>query len=48
MSKTHKNATISFHITDHERREIDAKAKVSGMMKKEYFVRILILVSMVT
>jgi len=39
MSKTHKNATISFHITDHERREIDAKAKASGMMKKEYFVR---------
>ncbi len=39
MSKTHKCSSISFHITDEERKEIDAKAKVCGMLKKEYFVR---------
>lgn len=39
MSKTHKYPTISFHISDHDRREIDARAKASGMLKKDYFVR---------
>lgn len=39
MCKTHKNPTISFHISDHDRREIDARAKASGMLKKDYFVR---------
>ena len=39
MSKTHKHATISFHIPDNYRREIDAKAKASGMLKKDYFIR---------
>ena len=39
MSKTHKNATISFHIPDNYRREIDARAKACGMLKKDYFIR---------
>lgn len=39
MPGTHKNPTISFHISDYERREIDAKVKASGMLKKDYFVR---------
>lgn len=39
MSKTHKHATISFHIPDNYRREIDARAKASGMLKKDYFIR---------
>lgn len=39
MPGTHKYPTISFRISDYERREIDAKIKVSGMMKKDYFVR---------
>ena len=39
MSKTHKYSTISFHIFDHDRREIDARAKASGILKKDYFVR---------
>ena len=39
MSNVHKNPTISFRVSDDERREIEAKIKVSGMMKKDYFVR---------
>lgn len=39
MPGTHKYPTISFHISDYERREIDAKVKASGMLKKDYFVR---------
>lgn len=39
MSKTYKYPTISFHISDHDRREIDARAKANGMLKKDYFVR---------
>lgn len=39
MPGTHKYPTISFRISDYERREIDAKIKASGMMKKDYFVR---------
>lgn len=39
MPGTHKYPTISFRISDYERREIDAMIKASGMMKKDYFVR---------
>ena len=39
MSGVHKNPTISFRISDHERREIEARIKMSGMMKKTFFTR---------
>lgn len=39
MSGVHKHPTISFRVSDYERREIDAKIKASGMLKKDYFVR---------
>ena len=39
MSGQHKYPTISFRISDYERREIEAKIKASGMMKKDYFAR---------
>ncbi|RHQ42832.1 MULTISPECIES: plasmid mobilization protein [unclassified Roseburia] len=39
MSGVHKNSTISFRISDHERREIEARIKMSGMMKKTFFAR---------
>lgn len=39
MSGVHKYPTISFHISTRERDEIEAKIKVSGMNKKDYFVR---------
>ncbi|BCN32606.1 plasmid mobilization protein [Anaeromicropila herbilytica] len=39
MSGVHKNPTISFRISDYQRREIEAKIKASGMRKKDYFVR---------
>lgn len=39
MPGVHKNPTISFRISDYERREIEAKIKASGMLKKDYFVR---------
>ena len=39
MSNQHKNPTISFRITDTERKEIDARILASGMIKKDYFVR---------
>ena len=39
MPGVHKNPTISFRISDYERREIEAKVKASGMLKKDYFVR---------
>ena len=39
MSGVHKYPTISFRVSDYERREIDAKIKASGMLKKDYFVR---------
>lgn len=38
MSNTHKNPTISFRITDAERKQIEAQILASGMMKKDYFV----------
>lgn len=39
MSGTHKYPTISFRISPRERQEIEAKIFVSGMSKKNYFVR---------
>ena len=39
MSRVHKNPTISFRISDYERREIEARIKASGMMKKTFFTR---------
>ena len=39
MSNQHKNTTISFRITDAERKQIEARILASGMMKKDYFIR---------
>ncbi len=39
MSNKHKNPTISFRITDVERKQIKARILASEMMKKDYFVR---------
>ena len=39
MSGVHKNPTISFRISDYERREIEARIKASGMMKKTFITR---------
>lgn len=39
MPGTHKYPTISFRISDYQRREIEAKIKASGMLKKDYFIR---------
>lgn len=39
MSNKHKKPTISFRITDAERKQIEARILASGMMKKDYFVR---------
>lgn len=39
MSGVHKNPTISFRITEDERRQIEAKIIASGMSKKDYFAR---------
>ncbi len=39
MSGFHKNPTISFRISDYERREIEARIKASGMMKKTFCTR---------
>lgn len=39
MSNQHKNPTISFRITDAERKQIEARILASGMRKKDYFVR---------
>ncbi len=39
MSGVHKNPTISFRISDYERREIEARIKASGMMEKTFFTR---------
>ena len=38
MSNQHKNPTISFRITNAERKQIEARILASGMMKKDYFV----------
>ena len=39
MSDQHKHPTISFRISDAERKQIEARILASGMMKKDYFVR---------
>lgn len=39
MSSKHKNKTISFRITEAERKQIEARIIASGMMKKDYFIR---------
>ena len=39
MSNQYKKPTISFRITDAERKQIEARILASGMMKKDYFVR---------
>lgn len=39
MSNQHKHPTISFRVSDAERKQIKARIAASGMMKKDYFVR---------
>jgi hypothetical protein len=39
MSNKHKNPTISFRISDAERKQIETQILASGIMKKDYFVR---------
>ena len=39
MSNQHKHPTISFRISDAERKQIETRILASGMMKKDYFVR---------
>lgn len=39
MSNQHKNPTISFRITDAERKQIETRILACGIMKKDYFVR---------
>lgn len=39
MSGVHKYPTISFRVSDRERKIIEAKILASGMQKKDYFVR---------
>ena len=39
MSNQHKHQTISFRISEAERKQIEARILASGMMKKDYFVR---------
>lgn len=39
MSNKHKKTTISFRITDAERKEIEARILASGMKKQDYFIR---------
>lgn len=39
MSNQHKNPTISFRISDAERKQIEARILASGMKKQDYFVR---------
>lgn len=39
MSGTHKYPTICFRVSPKEREEIEAKIFVSGMKKKDYFIR---------
>ena len=39
MSNQHKHPTISFRVSDAERKQIEARIAASGMIKKAYFVR---------
>ena len=43
MSNQHKHPTISFRVSDAERKQIEARILASGMMKKDYFARSCIL-----
>jgi len=36
---SHKYPTISFRASDYERKEIEARVKASGMLKKDYIAR---------
>lgn len=47
MSGVHKNPTISFRISDYERREIEARIKASGMMKKHFLQDVVSMVEFV-
>lgn len=38
MSNQHKHPTISFRISDAERKQIEARILASGMMKKDYLL----------
>lgn len=39
LSNQHKNPTISFRITDAQRKQIEVHILASGMKKQDYFVR---------
>lgn len=39
MSNKHKNTTISFRVSDAERKQIEARILASGLIKKDYFIR---------
>lgn len=39
MSNQHKNKTISLRVSEYERQIIEEKIKVSGLLKKDYYVR---------
>lgn len=39
MSNQHKKPTISFRVSDAERKEIETRILASGMKKQNYFVR---------
>ena len=39
MSNQHKKPTISFRVSEAERKEIEARILASGMKKQDYFVR---------
>jgi hypothetical protein len=39
LSNKHKNPTISFRVSNYERKAIEARILASGLMKKDYFVR---------
>lgn len=39
MSNKHKDKTISFRTSEYERLAIEEKIKVSGLLKKDYYVR---------
>ena len=43
MSGVHKNPTISFRISDYERREIEARIKASAELMKKTFYKMLYL-----
>ena len=38
----HRNTTVSFRMTPEERRQLEARIKVSGMAKGDYFIQSLL------